>query len=285
MSINVVVKQKLFGSKTMPLEVILGEELTFGSYSNEGLEVKKITGSEIVVFDLKNMARGFTVIWNLKEKKQIALSLPLPSTKKEITDFCLAVRRIAEYWNGKIEVDGVKMSLEEFEKGLDFHLKSNEAFIKGFCEEIISGKNNNLSFPAIRFDLTVGLKEAKVFIEEPDEFAEWLHEKQNTVAASPDARFYEDEGEICAYYMVVSGISAILPKEPKVPLGAQNPFTGKALECEHWSVVFGIGREPIGKLEFSDFMGRVPKEKIVEFDDDKIQILALTEEEIRKIAE
>jgi len=285
LSINVVLKQKLFGNKTMPLETILGDELTFGSYGEEGLEVKKITGSEIVVFDLANMARGFTVIWNPYEKKQIVFSLPLPTGTKEITDFHTCVERCAKYWNAKIEVDGAKMNLEEFKSGLDFQIKASRAHIKNFCEDIIE-KNSSLTFPAIRFDLTAGVKEAKLFLSDPDEFAKWFHEKQNTPAASPYARFYEDEeGKICAYYNVVGGISEILPKEPKVPVGAQNPFTGGPLECENWSVVCGIGKEPLAKLDYSDFMNKVPKEKIAEFDDDKILLLALTEDEIKSIAD
>ena len=284
MSVDVVLKQKLFGNKTMPLETILGEKLTFGSYGEDGFAVKKITGSEIIVFNLAKMARGFSVVWNPNEKKQIIFSLPLPSTTEEITDFYSSVERAAKYWNAKVEVDGMKTNIEEFRSGLDFQLKASKAHLKNFCEDIIA-KDSSLSFPAIRFPLTVEKEEAEIFMENPENFADWLHEKQNTVAAAPDARFYEDEGKICAYYMVVSGISSILPKEPKVPFGAQNPFTGGELECENWSVVCGIGGEPLAKLEYSDFMDRIPKEKVSRFDGDKILIKALTEDEIRELAD
>lgn len=284
MSIDVVLKQKLFGNKTMPLEVILGDELTFGSYSTEGLEVGKITDSEIIVFDISNMARGFTVVWNPNEKKHIIFSLPLPSTTKEITDFYACVERCAKFWNAKIEVDGAKMSLEEVKSGLDFYIKSNKANIKHFCEDIIE-KNSSLTFPTVRFPLTVGKTEAEIFANDPNKFGEWLHEKQNTAAAGPDARFYENEGEIGAYYTVINGVPLILPNEPKVPFGARNPFTDGPLECERWSVVIGIqGEEPLAEMDYPEFVEKIPKEKFERFDDDKFLVKALTEDEIKTIA-
>lgn len=42
MSIDITIKQKLFGSKTMPLEVILGDSLSYGFWENDQLTECKL---------------------------------------------------------------------------------------------------------------------------------------------------------------------------------------------------------------------------------------------------
>ncbi len=285
MSVNVVLKQKIFGNKTIPLEIILGDNLTFGSYGDEGLEVGKITGSEIIIFNSNRMARGFAVDWTRNEKKRVIFSLPLPSTTEEITDFYSSVERVAKYWNAKIEIDGTTTSIEEFKNGLDEMLEMNMNAIKLHAKGIFNGINDSLSFPTVRFPLNVGKEEAEIFVENPEKFAEWLHEKQNTVAAAPEPGFYDWEGKICGYYKVVNGVSLILPNEPKAPFGARNPLTGAPLEIEQWSVVLFVSdeEEPLDEIGYFDFMDRIPDEKVTKFDGDKILISELTKEEIKSL--
>ncbi|MBO5305776.1 MAG: hypothetical protein J6B12_03330, partial [Clostridia bacterium] len=111
MSIDVLIKQKLFSNKTMPLAVILGENLKYGNFSNDRLDVGVLGESEFVAYNPQNIGRGFSVIWNPKEKRKISLRLPQPSTKRELTDFYATVERMAKYWDAKLVVDGIKQPL------------------------------------------------------------------------------------------------------------------------------------------------------------------------------
>ena len=57
MSLEVVIKQKLFGKKTMPLEVILGEELYYGNYENDCLNVGEMGAEEILVYNPERIGK------------------------------------------------------------------------------------------------------------------------------------------------------------------------------------------------------------------------------------
>ena len=114
MSIDVLIKQKLFGSKIMPLEVILGEHLHYGNFVNDQLHVGELGETEFIAYNPESIGRGFSVVWNPKEKKTIALRLPQPSTTQELKDFYGAIERMVNYWNGKLIVDGSRVSLPEF---------------------------------------------------------------------------------------------------------------------------------------------------------------------------
>ena len=82
MAIDILIKQKWFGNKTMPLEVILGDDLHYGNFINDQLTVGELGESEFIASNPECIGRGFSVTWNPTEKKSINLRLPLPSTKK-----------------------------------------------------------------------------------------------------------------------------------------------------------------------------------------------------------
>ena len=76
MSIDVLIKQRLFGNKTMPLEVILGEHLHYGHFVKDRLNVGELGETEFVAYNPKSIGRGFSAVWNPKEKKAIPFAFP-----------------------------------------------------------------------------------------------------------------------------------------------------------------------------------------------------------------
>ncbi|MBO4971931.1 MAG: hypothetical protein J6D45_03885, partial [Clostridia bacterium] len=98
MSIDVLIKQRLFGNKTMPLQVILGEHLHYGNFVKDQLNVGELGETEFIAYNPKSIGRGFSVVWNPKEKKAIALRLPQPSTTQELKDFYDAIERMVNHW-------------------------------------------------------------------------------------------------------------------------------------------------------------------------------------------
>ena len=56
MGLDVQIKQRVFGNKTMPLEVILGNILHYGSYDNYQLMIGELGETEFMMIE-----RGFIV--------------------------------------------------------------------------------------------------------------------------------------------------------------------------------------------------------------------------------
>lgn len=104
------------------------------------------------------------------------------------------------------------------------------------------------------------------------------------VYASP--RFYRDDKGIFAEYVFTSGTSYIFPQEPRVPLGVLDPDSGKALKCSCWRVLLKAEdeKEVFGELEYSDFLYKVPKNKIERYDGEHICISEVSEEEIKSFS-
>ena len=64
MAIDVLIKQKLFGNKTVPLEVILGDSLHYGNFENDRLNIGELGETEFLAYNPRRIGRGFSVIWH-----------------------------------------------------------------------------------------------------------------------------------------------------------------------------------------------------------------------------
>lgn len=286
MAIDVLIKQKLFGNKTMPLEVILGEDLHYGNFERDRLNEGELGESEFLAYNPEHIGRGFSVIWNPNEKKSIALRLPMPSTTEEIRDFYGAIERMARYWGTKTIDDGSKTSLDAFMAGLDEMISFNDRTIKHFAKQVLDGEYATLTLYSAMWPLAMGKEEAETFLNAPECYAKWLHEKQSMEVYCPSPNLYMGDNGVFGRYIVLSGIPTVLPNKPTVPFGVTDPETGEPLKCEKWVVMPGIrgAEEPLCEMDYSEFLKLLPENKVSRYDGDKFLLSELTEEEIRDIA-
>ncbi len=286
MSIDVILKAKLFGKKTMPLAVILGEKLRYGAFCNGALIEGEMGENEFVAFDPESIGRGFSVVWNPQELKEISFRLPQPTTEKEYDAFYASVKRAADYWNGSLTVDGSKMKLEEFLAGLKDMKDFNKRLVGDMAKDVLSGKQDSLTLYSAKVPLTFGPEEARLFEKDHRNFEAWLHIKQTVDAFYIAPEIYQgEEGNFFGVLSVSSEEGCILEKKPHVPFGVVDPKTGKAIQTEDFRVLVGLqgADAPLGELSYEAFFKHLPQEKISYYDFDKILLAPLTESEIRRL--
>ena len=151
MSVDIVIKQKFLGNKTMPLDVILGETLHYGTFENEQLNVGEMGNGEIIVFNPDSIGRGFSITWTPKEKKSIALRLLSPPTTQELTDFYATVKRMATHWNATLTVDGNKIGLEAFLESFQDSVDFNNKSLNHLAQQLLDEKEDGVSHRAARY--------------------------------------------------------------------------------------------------------------------------------------
>lgn len=286
MAIDVVIKQKLFGNKTMPLEVVLGEHLHYGNFVNDQLNVGELGETEFVAYNPESIGRGFSVVWNPKEKKTIALRLPQPSTTRELKDFYAAIERMVKHWVGKLIVDGSRVSLPDFLSTFDNMVDFNNKIIKQCSQQVLDGKHDTLTLYSAMWPLAIGKEEATLFMENPDYYAQWLHEKQTMDVYFASPHFYVGDNGIRARYILTNDLPAVFPHQPTVPFGATDPTTGKPLECKEWIICLGIEgeKEPLCEMEYSKFLSLLSENKKSKYDGSHFLLAEMSEEEIRAFA-
>ena len=283
MAIDVLIKQKLFGRKTMPLEVILGKDLHYGNFVNDQLNVGELGETEFIAYNPESIGRGFSVVWNPKEKKTIALRLPQPSTTQELKDFYAAIKRMMNHWDGKMIVDGNQISLSDFLSAFDDMVDFNYKIIKQFSQQVLDGEHDTLTLYSTMRPLAIGKEEAILFKENPDYYAEWLHEKQSMDVYFANPHFYAGDNGFFARYILTNNLPAVFPHHPTVPFGAIDPTTGKQLECKEWLIWLGIEgeKEPLCEMEYSKFLSLIPESKKRKYDGNHFLLAEMSEEEMR----
>lgn len=271
MSIDVEIKQSLFGRKTMPLEVILGEHLHYGSFVNDHLLPGQMGEGEFIAYDPRQIGRGFSVIWTPREKRKITLRLLHPSTEQELREFFSAVERMTTHWEGKLTVDGTRLRPEDFLQSLPGMLEFNEKLIRDLSQQVLSGEHDSWTLFSALWPLTLGPEEAAVFVQDPSAYGRWLHERQSVEAIYASPRFYATEQGIQGEFTLPSQGCVILPDQPTVPFGIVDTATGKALECDTWQVRFEA-KENTAPISYQDFLSMLPPEKKVRYDGDHFLI-------------
>lgn len=285
MSIDVLVKQKMFGGKTMPLEVILGDNLHYGNFVNDKLNEGELGESEFIAYNPQSIGRGFSVIWNPSEKKTITLRLPQPSTTQELKDFYASIERMVKYWDAKLVVDGNRLRLDSFMTSLQDMIEFNVKIIKQFSQQVLDGEHDTLTLYSTMWPLSIGKEEATLFLNNPDSYAEWLHEKQAMDVYFANPHLYAGDNGVFGRFHLMNNLPAIFPNQPTVPFGTTDPQTGKQLECNQWVILLGIegADEPLCEMEYSKFLSLIPDSKKSRYDGSHFLLAEMSEEEIRNL--
>lgn len=282
MSIDVCITQKGLFKKGIPLEMLLGDELSYGNFDGLCLECGKLGETEFLAYHPGHIGRGFSVEWNVNETKAINLRLLTPTSKEELRDFYQCVARISSYWKCSIEVDGEpttqKEFLSRFEEMADFNLRT----LREMCQRILSGESSNLTLYSAMFPLVIGKKEAERFADSMslDDFRDYMHEKQSIDAYYARPKFYRDDQGFLGVCCLSENVRTILPTVPRVPFGMQNPDTEKALEVGRWEAYLysGSRNKGLGTLPYEELLSRLPADKVSEFDEEHILVENLSPE-------
>lgn len=296
MSIDVVIRQKGFHKKTLPLSVILGDSLSCGVYEAGGrLDVGNWEGGEIAVFDPSHIGRGFTVTWTPTQTKGIALRALQPTCPEELMAFYGVIDRITAYWRCSMTVDGAPMTTEQFRDGMLDMLEVNRRFLDLFVEKSLEAEEyEGMTLFSAMWPLEYGAKEAAATRDAPEgamaHFSAWLHEKQIVDSYYAVAGYTEREGGLYGRFALTEGCDSLIPLRPCVPFGVVDRATGKAPEVEGYEValVSTTERGVMGTIPYESFLEALKAlypHKVTYFDAKRVRVAPLDYRELEAILE
>jgi len=273
MSVDIVIRQRGFFGRPLPLDVIIGDRLLFGSMDADmRIRVGGMDGGELIIYDPSHVGRGFSVCWRMGERKIVSLRMLTPTTSGEIRSFCETAARIARYWHGSVEWNGKRLSPEAFLDEMVQLDEYNRRALEGMAQRIISGESGNMTLHAVRWPLVVGCSEAQRILEDPEFFANWLHSLQMVDAERVSMQFEKKTDGMLGAVILERGRTQILPEKPSVPME-------KDLVCERF-VMRLCSEGVLGEGEYSDLFKRLPKSKIRRYDADSVLVQPLTKQEM-----
>ena len=286
MSIDIRITQKGLLKKTLPLHVITGSDLCYGTSDGMKLKENDLSSDEIILYHSNHISRGFSIEWTPEKKDYVDLRALSPDSREGLNDFFAAIQRIASYWKCEIEMDGNITALSELVSLIPDMQAFNETVLESVCGDILSGKKESLTLYSVMFPVVLGVPEAEKFRHDVDAFGRWLHEKQSVDAYYARPQFFRTEVGVVGRYVVTEDCRTIFPLKGQVPLGISDPETGKGLKCDRYEVYFySISQEKmLGYVPFETFI-EIIKEQAERFDGANIIFEGLSMEALQKIVE
>ena len=256
---------------------IIGNELVMGSYDdNWRFEPGKIT-TDVGVFDPKNPGRGIMVHMDPNNRGSIKLKLPVPAATSDIDTLISTAARMAEGWGAMIvSSNGDCMPGTVFAANAANLKKFNYDSIRKASQDILDGKAPSFCVFGAKWPVFMGEEEAQRFVKDPEEFGTWLINRQKMDAYYAGVSFFKTANGTVGRYTVGPGVRYIFPKTPRVPYGFD-------VECNDYAVLVFKDKETKGEVGFEEFLGRLPEEKVSEYDIYNDLIAPLTEEEAGQI--
>ena len=295
MSIDVIIRQKGFFKKTLPLSVILGDSLSCGVYEagyrldQEDWERENEVNGEIAVFDPQHIGRGFTVTWTPTQKKGVALRALHPSCAEELKAFYATVGRITDYWSCSLEVDGNPMVPAEFQAGLPNMLEANNRYLDLFIEKSIDKEQyDSMTLFSALWPLEFGAKEADEVKNAPEgapaRFARWLHEMQSIDTYYAVAGYMEEDDGIIGRFAFTEDCDSLFPVKPSVPFGITGPDGQPLTVSRHEVAVFSTTRQSVmAVLPYEAFLSALSPEKVSDYDAKRVRIAPHSLSELQEL--
>lgn len=288
MGLNLKIEAPFFHRKPLPLSVITGDKLCYGN-TDEYVQTMlgEVGKSDFIAFDPEHIGRGFQVVWHEGERKSVFLRLPLPCSRGDLIAFYAAAERIATFWRGTLWVDGEKTSLKAFQETLDEHIAENERFIQMMAGKMMSMTEHSLEIYGAMWPLRPGKEEAERFLQSPDEFDKWLHEKQSIDACYwPVVYGLAPDGQSAMAGTTFSPLEVpciYLDKVPPSGFTVAEPGTGRRVPVTQWPIIVEDDAGQICEIPYGEFRAKLPVDKVSRYDADKILIQPMTGEELRAI--
>ena len=294
MSIDIVIRQKGLFKKTLPLSVILGDNLACGVYE-AGYRLDpgewKSEDGEIVVYDPHHKGRGFSVIWTPTQKKGVTLRALHPTSTYELKAFYATVARITDYWSCSLEVDGNPMTPAEFQAGLSNMLEANDRYLDLFIKESMDKEPyESMTLFSAFWPLEFGSKEAAEVKDAPEgapaRFARWLHEMQSVDTYYAVAGYMEEKDGIVSRFAFTEDCDSLFPVRPSVPFGITGA-DGKPLEVSRYEVAIVATSTPsvsvIGTIPYEAFMAALSPDKVSYYDAKRVRIAPHSLSELKEL--
>lgn len=278
MSIDVTIRQKSLMKKELPLKVILGNNLSYGTFDGLRLVPGVINGNEFIAYNSDRIGRGFSVTYDPAKKQEITLRALTPTSTEELHEFYQCVGRIVNHWKCELEVDGEKITPDAFQRGLPQMCRFNEGALRNFSDDILNGEKGNLTLFCAFWPLVIGKDEAELFEKDGvGAFRDWLHKKQSMDAYYAKPGFFDENGTVIGRYVLTENTLSIFPLKGHVPFGSIDKRTNKPLVCDGYKMyLYSTTKDSIlGILPYEEFFQYINSKKISRYDAEHVVVKPL----------
>lgn len=277
MAKEIVIVNSRIIRKALKISDVIGDSgCVYGTFdSSFRIELMQTGGNPVIVFG-ERMGRGVQIA-GLGNKKEILLKLCMPATKDDVELLYELTGNVCDAWGTEnVFVDGQKVNRTSFKECIEDDINKNIQMLAN--ADTIFGGMETLDLPCATLPISISIEQAKSFANNYEAFGDFLNDRQQILGfKSTPATYFNDENELCAKYVVLSGGPVILPAEAPKTI----PTSRGKLVCGHTYITCPeIGA---GDMDFETFLKSLPKDRIQPFDCKCVVVGPFSDDELAEI--
>ncbi len=264
MAVGVLIKDKRILKKKLRIEDFILDGMSYGIIdSNFRLDEGKL-GTNIVVFDKKDIIRGFEI--SLSDNG-VNLYMSLPTSDAEIKRFYDYIKKICEMLHTKTFIrEEEEMNLVDIDGCIDIDIKTSIDALESMEKNIKNNEYKSMYIFGVYNPISLGKKEIEFINRDPKKLGELLHKLQSIDAyyAVPQV-FVREENDYLGVYTLLPNVQTIYPFEPTV-------FMNEDIKVNKWEIIIVAGDNVSGTMDYSKFIENVDKSNIYDADHFLIEV-------------
>ncbi len=178
MGMLITLQRRSAEKRAMPLEVILGDTLRYGSYEEDAFHPGKMDEKGFVAYLPEALGRGFRVIWTPKETEVLQIRILTPTSEAELNALYDALARMLPFWEARLLIGGEETDGSAFLAGRAAALQGNRQSLRSLLGAMPAFAVEQMELNALTKTLILGQAEAERFCRESAAFDRWLHTQQ-----------------------------------------------------------------------------------------------------------
>lgn len=289
MSKEIIIRNRRLFKKSLTIdELQLDSNCVFGYLDEHGRYTEDAEEASLpILFDAQAIGRGVSIY--LEDKKEAKLEIPLPCTESDSRLLYAVALRIAELWEAKsVIIDGEEVTLAELHKYIESDAQSNISILTQLSEYMATrvkeeGEPDAFVIPCATLPITLRAQLLAYFARNYPAFGQYLHDRQQAAPYYSVGIYINDEeaDTLSVNYVAVYDEGFVLPNSPQMTYNGD----GESRECDQAYVVVPnlFADEELSRMDFDQFLERIPADRKCEFDCEHTYFAPLTLEELQAI--
>ena len=273
MAVKIIIKSKGLFKKELAFKDIIEPGMRYGVMDEAYRLDENKVGDYTVIFEAKRICRGFEISFS---KGQTRLSLPLPSSKHEIEYFYNFVQKICR----KMKTDEFireeeLVRLEDIQKFISLDVDASLRALEIMTTDVMEDKYDSMYIFGATNPIAIGKDEVKLFDNNLDKLADYLHEIQSLDVYYAKPNVYKNgQGDLFAVYVLTENVPSVIPYKPNLFMA------NKDMKVDDWNVALIYDEKMAGTISYDDFLSSITKRE--KYDAEHF-IVSLSKDEMKKL--
>lgn len=251
MAVSVLIKDKRLIRKKLKIEDFILDDMGYGIIDNNFRLDEGKLGNNIVVFDKKDIVRGFEISLT---SEGLSIYMSLPTSENEIKRFYDYIRKVCAIFHSKNFIrENEESNFSSCDDYIAMDIEASKNAIKDIDDNLRSKKYKSMYIFGVYNPIALGKSEIDYIDCDIKKFGKLLNKLQSIDAyyATPQI-FMKDGSDYLGVFTLIPNTLTIYPFEPTI-------FMNEDIKVSRWEIIIASEDKVSGSIDYQDFLKIIDK--------------------------